>query len=138
MSPQSYAPAAEYHKDAAMLTLATRFFLELAGVVALGYAAFELAAGTPLGLVVAVSASLAFVTVWAVVAAPKARNPLSPAVRSVIGTLMLLGVAASLAWAGLPAIALVFAAAVVINQVMLVALDPVLPAGVAHAAEPRR
>ncbi len=107
-----------------MLHLATRFLLELIGVAAAAYAGWSLAAASTLQPVAAVGAASVLIAAWALIAAPKARNPLAPRTREVIGTGFLLLVAGALAWAGQPAAAAAFAAAVALNQVLLIALEP--------------
>jgi hypothetical protein len=116
--------------------LATRFALELVGLAAIGDAAFVAAAGGTAGLVAGVAAAVLFAIAWGRIAAPRADNRLAPRTRQLVGAGMLLAVAASLAWAGLPLPALAFAAAVGVNQVLLItrhaerALDAGHPSGV--------
>ncbi len=107
-----------------MLHLATRFLLELIGVAAAACAGWTLAAGSTLQPVAAVAAASVLIAAWALIAAPKARNPLAPRTRERIGTGFLLLVAGALAFADQPGAAAAFAAAVVFNQVLLIALEP--------------
>ena len=94
----------------AMLTL--RFITELAGVVAVGYAAFQIEAPTPVRLLAAV------------VAAPRTQNGLTQPTKDAIGTALLLAAAGLLAVAGQPGVALGFAVVVVANTAVLFALGP--------------
>ena len=102
--------------------LATRFALELAGLAAVGYAAFVAMGGGTAGLIAGIAAAVLFAVAWGRIAAPRANNRLAPRTRQLAGAGMLLAVAAALAWAGLPLLALAFGAAVVVNQVLLIAL----------------
>ncbi len=120
-----------------MLHLAARFLLELVGVAAAACAGWAIAAGSTFQPVVAIGAALILVTAWALVAAPKAHNPLAPRTRELIGTGFLLLVAGALAWAGQPGVAAAFAAAVVLNQVLLVAFEADAGAIAAHYAAGR-
>jgi len=103
-----------------VLALALRFVLELAGFVAFGVVA-AIATGQPL---VGVAASIAVIAVWAVVAAPKARNPLRQPLRDAIGTAILLVAAVGLVLVGQPVAGLVFGAAVLANAAHLVSIGP--------------
>jgi len=107
-----------------MLSLAARFLLELVGVVAAGYAAWGIAAGSPVQPVAAFGASLVLVVAWALVAAPKAHNALAPRTRQLAGTGFLLVVAAALALAGQPGAAVAFGVGVVVDQVLVLAHEP--------------
>jgi Protein of unknown function (DUF2568) len=106
----------------AMLTL--RFITELAGVVAVGYAAFQIEAPTPVRLLAAVVAAIGFAVVWGVVAAPRTQNGLTQPTKDAIGTALLLAAAGLLAVAGQPGVALGFAVVVVANTAVLFALGP--------------
>lgn len=113
-----------------MLLLATRFLAELAGVVALGYWGFASFA-MPWRIVVGLSAPVALVIAWALVVAPNADNPIPPRVRSLIGTALLVGTGVVLAAAGQPVAGLVLAAVVLVDQALLIVLDPQVPAALA-------
>lgn len=102
----------------ATTNLALRFVLELAGLAALGFAGFQSSPG-PARWLVAVGAPAALALFWAVVVAPGATNPLTPAVREVIGSVALLCAAGALALAGRPQLALGFAVLIVTNHVLL-------------------
>jgi hypothetical protein len=118
----------------AIANLTLRFVLELAGFAAFGYAGAVLS-GNPLAGVVAFAAA---VVVWALVAAPKARNPLSQAQRDVVGTGILLLAALGVIAAGQAVAGLVLGVAIVANAAILIALGPdardafAAPTGRAH------
>jgi hypothetical protein len=106
-----------------MMSLANhvlRFVLELCAVAAAAYSGSQLAAaaGAPSGIG-AVAAALAFILLWAVVAAPKRQNGLSALQKERIGTAIMLGTAGGLALAGQPALAIVFGLLIVLNVVLL-------------------
>ena len=101
--------------------LALRFLLELAGLAALGLSGFQLFDG-PARWAAAVAAPAALALVWMLVIAPKASNGLPSSVRELIGSALLLAAAGVLALAGQPRVALVFAALVVANTVLLTVL----------------
>jgi hypothetical protein len=103
-----------------VLALALRFVLEVAGFVAFGIVV-TIATGQPLA---GVAASVAVIAVWAVVAAPKARNPLRQPQRDAIGTVILLVAAVGLVAVGQPVAGLVFGAAVLGNAAHLAAIGP--------------
>jgi hypothetical protein len=104
----------------AIATLATRFFLELAGFAAFAIAATQLLGGPVAGAVVVV----AVIVGWAVLVAPKARNPLTQAQRDDVGTAVLLLGAAALAAAGLPLAGVGLAALVILNAIALRVIGP--------------
>ena len=98
----------------ATINLGVRFLVELAGVVAV--AAWGLhASPEPL-----VAALLGAGAAAALIVAPNARNRIPQSRRDLVGTGLLLVAAAALSVAGQPALALVFAALVVVNQVLLI------------------
>ena len=98
--------------------LVLRFVLELCAVVAAAYSGSQMVAG-PLSWIGAVGAALAFILLWAVVAAPKTQNGLSGLQKERIGTVIMLGTAGTLALAGQPAIAVSFGMLVVVNVALL-------------------
>ena len=116
-----------------MLLLTLRFAVELVGVAAIGYAASTTWDAMPWRLVVGVGAALAFVTVWAVVVAPKATNPIPQDARDLIGTGLLLLAAGALAAAGQPGFAAAFAAVVLADQALLILVRPELPEAILAA-----
>ena len=107
----------------AIAILVLRFAVELFGVAAFSYWGFQTPDAGLGRLALGIGAPLALVVVWGVVVAPKARNPLPQRQRDLIGTVLLLVAAAGLAVAGQPAVAAVFAAVVVLNQLLLIAFD---------------
>jgi hypothetical protein len=99
--------------------LVIRFFLELAalaGAIAVGASV----GNPPLGFPGGVLAGVAFVVVWALWIAPRARFALAPMARLVIGTAIMVGVAIGLIVVGQPTIGEILVAAVVANAVLLV------------------
>ncbi len=122
----------------AFINLAARFGLELVGVGAVGLWAASMIGGTPARLVLGIAAGLAFVVVWALIVAPKADNAIPQDLRVVIGSLMLLVAAGSLALAGHPPAAGAFALAIVLNTVLLFALPDATPTSLETGlAQPR-
>jgi uncharacterized protein DUF2568 len=103
---------------------AVRFIVELLGVGAVAYWGWQTGPDGIGRVALALAATAAFVVVWAFVVAPKADNPLSQPTRDVIGTGLLLLAAGGLAVAGQPGFAAAFAAIVVIDQLVMVALGP--------------
>jgi hypothetical protein len=111
----------------AFINLAARFGLELVGVGAVGLWAASMVDGMPARLVLGIGAGLAFVVVWALVVAPKADNAIPQDLRVVIGSMLLLVAAGSLALVGHPSAAGAFAVAIVLNTVLLFALPDATP-----------
>lgn|SRR5512143_2885896 len=101
-----------------LANLAVRFIVELIGVGALGFAAYQAPLEGPARIGLSVGAPLALVVVWAIVVAPKAANALSQPQRDAIGTGLLVLVAVALAAAGQPTGAAVFGAVVVANWLL--------------------
>lgn len=98
--------------------LALRFVLELCAVAAAAYSGSQMVAG-PLSWIGTVGAALAFILLWALVAAPKTQNGLSGPQKERIGTVIMLATAGALALAGQPAIAVGFGMLVVLNVALL-------------------
>ena len=107
-----------------MLILAIRLAAELVGLVALGYwgASTQTELPARIGLWLVAPAALAIV--WAIVVAPTARNRLPLAARGLIGTGLLLIAAGALVLAGQPWWAMAFAGVVVVDEALILALDP--------------
>ncbi len=105
-----------------MLNLAIRFVLELAGLAAIAFSAFTAVGGGTVGVIAGIAAAVLFGIAWGRIAAPRAQNGLTLRNRQLAGAGLLLAVAAWLAWAGLPFAALIFAAAVIANQALLIVL----------------
>ena len=98
------------------LNVALRFLLELAGVVAVawwGVHALDGAAGWALGIV----AAGAFIAIWGLWIAPRARYPQPPRVRLATGTVLLEVTAVLLALSGATTAGLVFGTLVALNAV---------------------
>ena len=102
--------------------LALRFIVELVGVGALAYAAYQAPLDGIVRIAVTVAAPLALIVVWAIVVAPKATNGLSQPQRDAIGTGLLVLVAVALGLSGQATAAAVFGAVVVVNWVLGVVL----------------
>jgi hypothetical protein len=105
----------------AIANLALRFLTELAGIAAVGYAGFQVAAPIPLRAAAGIGAAVALIVTWAMVAAPKAENGLIQAQKDVIGTVLLLLAAFTLALAGQGRLAVLFAVIVVANTGLMFA-----------------
>lgn len=107
-----------------MFNLAIRFALELAGVVAVGYVGYQL---VPSGwrLMGAIAGAAALVALWGTFLAPRANSPIPLGARELIGTVLLLAVAAAVALSGQLWLGLGFAALLVVNQSMLLATGAV-------------
>lgn len=100
---------------------ALRFLLELAGIAGAAYWGWHTGTGA-LRILLAIVAPLVLIAVWALVVAPKADNPLDPTTRQLVGSALLLAVAAG-AWStGLGWPAAVFAGLVIVNQVLMLLL----------------
>jgi len=106
-----------------MLLLAVRFLVELLGLGALALVGATAPSNAVWRVVLGVGAPLAFAVVWGLVAAPKAKNNLPLRARSLIGTLLLLGVAALIAMAVQPGWGIVFAAVVVVDQALILVFN---------------
>lgn len=103
----------------AMTHLVIRFVLELAALVAAGIVGAS--AGTPpLGLVGGLGAVVAFVVVWGLWIAPRARFALAPMARHLIGTAIMVAAAIGLVLVGQPTIGEVLVALILANALILV------------------
>jgi len=102
-----------------MTHLAIRFLLELAALAATVAVGASIGS-PPLGLAGAVFAGVAFVAIWGLWIAPRARYALSPTARIVIGTLVMLAAAVGLVVTGQPTLGIVLVAAVIANAILLV------------------
>lgn len=105
-----------------MLVLATRFIVELVGVAAVAWLGAAAPVPGPARIVLAIAAPLVLVVTWGVVVAPNASNPLPLQVRELLGTGILVAVAAGLALAGHALPAAAYAAVVLADQALLLAL----------------
>jgi hypothetical protein len=100
--------------------LAIRFLLELAAVIAASVTGAGL--GTPpFGVVGGIVGATAFVAIWGLFIAPRARFAQSPRVRLIVGTILMELVAFGLIVIGQPTVGAVLAAAVLVNAVALAA-----------------
>ncbi len=104
----------------ASTNLVLRFLLELIGIAAVGYAAFQASDSTILRVIAAVAAPVVLIGAWALIVAPNADNALSQPVRDLVGTGLLLLVAGALGLAGQPTAAAWFAGVVLVNTALLV------------------
>ena len=106
-----------------MINLAIRFALELAGVAAAGYLGYYV---VPSGwrLVGGIAGAVALATVWGIFLAPKVNSPIPLTARELIGTVLLLAVAAGLAAAGRLWLGLGFGALLIANQAALLLIGP--------------
>jgi Protein of unknown function (DUF2568) len=104
----------------AIVNLGIRLLVELAGVVAAAAWGLHASPDPLVGVLLAAGAAAALIVTWALIVAPNARNRIPQSRRDLIGTGLLLVAASALAVAGQPALALVFAAVVVLNQGLLI------------------
>lgn len=105
-----------------LANLALRFIVELVGIGALAYAAYQVPLDGAARVAVTVAAPVALIVIWAVVVAPKARNGLSQRQRDAIGTGLLVLVAVALGLSGQVIAAAAFGVVVVANWVLGVVL----------------
>lgn len=105
----------------ALVNLGLRFLLEVAGYLLAGYAAYVRTAGLPepVRWTFAVGTTVALIVIWALTVAPRRQNGLSQGQKDIIGTVMLLVVAAAVALSGQPVFALAYAVILVVNAVLL-------------------
>ncbi len=101
--------------------LSIRFLLELGALGAVAAWGFHIGDGAwrP---ILALAVPAAFALAWAVLAAPKADNPLTPGQRELIGSGLLLAASGALALTGRTELAMAFAALIVLDTAALVAL----------------
>jgi hypothetical protein len=105
--------------------LALRFALEVAAVVALVDWGRRATDSEGAGLLLGGGAGVAFVVVWALLVAPRStRSPLDQRTRMLVGSALLLAVAAVAALGGRPLLGAVFAALVLANSAALWATQP--------------
>lgn len=103
----------------ATANLALRFLTELAGIAAIGYAGFQIAAPVPLRVAAGFGGAVALIAAWAAIVAPNTVNGLSQPQKDLIGTGLLLLAALALAIAGQLRLGIAFAAIVIVNTVLL-------------------
>ncbi|MDQ3870650.1 MAG: YrdB family protein [Chloroflexota bacterium] len=104
----------------AQANLALRFLLELGAIVAVAYWGYYTGPGG-LRWVLAVGAPVVLIVVWALVIAPGAGEPIPQQARALLGSAVLLAAAAALYVVGQTTAALVFAALIVLNTVLMFA-----------------
>jgi hypothetical protein len=103
------------------LNLVLRFALEVSGVVAVTYWAYQASDG-PARWVLAIGAPAALIGLWAFVIAPGASNPIPARPRIALGSGVLLAAAAALYGAGVETPAIVYAGLIVLNTALLLLL----------------
>lgn len=110
----------------AIANLVLRFFLEVGGVGAAGYAAYQLVGvqAEPLRWVAAIGAALAVIVFWALVVAPRTANGLNQTQKDLVGTAVLLVGACALGVAGQVTFAIGFGLIVAANAALLLAFGP--------------
>ena len=104
----------------ATINLGIRFLLELAGIVAVVAWGLHASPEPLVAALLAVGAAVALIIAWGLIVAPNARNRIPQPRSDVIGTGLLIVAAAALSVAGQPALALAFAAVVLVNQGLLI------------------
>ncbi len=107
--------------EMAQANLALRFFLELAGVVGVGYWGFHAATG-PERWLIAIGTPAILIVFWSLVIAPGANVPIPLQVREVAGSVVLLAAAGAVYVAGAQTAALAYAGLVVLNTLLTVVL----------------
>jgi hypothetical protein len=105
------------------VNLGLRFLLELGALVALAYWGFSTGDSVVVEVVLGLGAPLAMAVVWGLFIAPKARVPLALPVRIVLELLVFAAAVAALAAAGQPALAVAFAVAVIVSELILYTVD---------------
>ena len=106
----------------AMVNLGLRFLLELCLLAALGYWGFRVGQGPVARFALGLGAPLVVAVVWGLFMAPKATVPL-PGPLHLAGEIALFGLgAAALFAAGQPRLAVLFAAAAIVNRALLAVL----------------
>ena len=103
--------------------LVLRFLLEVAGVAALVWWGIKVGTDDISRAGLAILAGVGFIIIWALIVAPKARNPLSPTTRWLIGTVLLMLAAVALWTVGPQELAILFAVLVAIDTALLLWID---------------
>jgi Protein of unknown function (DUF2568) len=101
------------------VNLALRFLLELLALAALAYWGAHTGSGTAARTALAIGAPLCMAVAWGLFAAPRPAVQLAEPLRFAIGLAILCLTALALAAADHPALAVVFAAIIVINAALL-------------------
>ncbi len=105
------------------VALVVRFLLELGGVAALVWWGIKVGTDDISRAGLALLAGGGLIVIWALVVAPKARNPLSPTTRWLIGTGLLMVAAVALWIVGPQELAVIYALLVGIDTAVLLWLD---------------
>ncbi len=111
------------------LALVLRFLLELAGVAALAWWGWQSGADDASRAILAIGAAGLLVLIWGLIVAPRARNPLAPRVRWLVGSALLLVAAAALWAVDATTVAVLLAILVVIDTAVLLASDRAVAPG---------
>jgi hypothetical protein len=101
------------------VNLALAFALELAMLAAYAFWGFGAVENTLLRIILGVGIPLIVAGIWGMYMAPRAAKPVTPQVKLVLLLVLFGGAALALAAAGQITLAAIFAALVVINQVLL-------------------
>jgi hypothetical protein len=99
--------------------LGIRFLLELCALAAVAYWGSQVSDTTVVNVIVAVASPLAMATFWGVLLAPTARRRLHQPLRTMAELLFLALAVAALVAVDAPVLAMVLAAAAVLNGVLL-------------------
>ena len=100
-----------------------RFLLEVAGVAALVWWGIKVGTDDISRAGLAILAGGGLIVIWALIVAPKARNPLSPTTRWLIGTVLLMVAAVALWTVGPQELAILYAVLVAIDTALLLWID---------------
>jgi hypothetical protein len=99
-----------------------RFVLELAGIAAAAYWGWNAGGEGVTRWLLAIAAPAILIVTWAMFIAPKADSPLSPTVRIVVGSVLLLVTAGGLWLVGQQNLGVAFAVVIVLDTVATLAL----------------
>lgn len=108
----------------AATNLVFRFLVELAGIGALAWIGLQLPIDGAARWIAVIGLPAVLVVVWALLVAPNADNGVPQATKDVIGTALLLAVAAGIALAGQPQVGIGFGLLVAANAALLFAFGP--------------
>ena len=98
--------------------LGVRFILELCMLAALAYWGYQTGDSLPMKLVLAIGAPLVAAVVWGAFIAPRAWRRLADPARLLLELVLWIAATVSLAAAGRPTLAIIFAAVVAVNLVL--------------------
>lgn len=105
------------------VALGLRLVLEIAGVISLAWWGINTGSDDLSRAGLAIAAAGGLIVVWALIVAPKARNPIALPTRMLIGSALLLVAARALWVVGPELLGIVFAVLVVIDTLVIVWLD---------------